>query len=183
MREIDRRTKVSRRLFLRSTAAGMPAAALAAAGASISATAAWAQDAKALQPRTMATLVLMARDIYPHDHIADTYYIQAVAPWDGKAAADSAVKTLLEDGVALLNGTAQAKCGAAYLDVPWEEQRVAVLQAIEPTPFFQKIKGDLIVSFYNNHDLWPKFGYEGSSADKGGYIHRGFSDIDWLPQS
>jgi len=24
------------------------------------------------------------------------------------------------------------------------------------------------------------FGYEGASADKGGYIERGFDDIDWL---
>jgi hypothetical protein len=26
------------------------------------------------------------------------------------------------------------------------------------------------------------FGYEGASADKGGYIDRGFNDIDWLPK-
>jgi hypothetical protein len=28
--------------------------------------------------------------------------------------------------------------------------------------------------------VWAKFGYEGPSADKGGYISRGFDDIDWL---
>ena len=39
------------------------------------------------------------------------------------------------------------------------------------------------VSLYNNKEVWPKFGYEGASADKGGYINRGFNDIDWLPQS
>ncbi|MGH7210397.1 MAG: gluconate 2-dehydrogenase subunit 3 family protein, partial [Acetobacteraceae bacterium] len=145
--------------------------------------AAWAQEAKSLSSHTMATLARMARDIYPHDRIADIYYIQAVGPWDAKAGQDQATKVMLEQGVVLLDGNAQVAHGSAYLDVPWEDQRVALLRAIELSVFFQKIRGDLIVSFYNQHALWPKFGYEGASADKGGYIHRGFNDIDWLPQS
>jgi len=28
--------------------------------------------------------------------------------------------------------------------------------------------------------VWPKFGYEGSSSERGGYINRGFDDINWL---
>ena len=71
MREVDRRTKVSRRVFLRGSATAVPAAAIAAAGMSISPEAAWAQDAKTLKPQTMATLARMARDIYPHDRLAD----------------------------------------------------------------------------------------------------------------
>ena len=51
MREVDGRTKVSRRVFLRGTATAVPAAAMAAAGMSISPDAAWAQDAKTLTPR------------------------------------------------------------------------------------------------------------------------------------
>ena len=60
--------------------------------------------------------------------------------------------------------------------------RVELLQGIEQSEFFQKIRGDLIVSLYNQKELWPKFGYEGSSAEHGGYIKRGFADIDWLPK-
>ena len=183
MRDVDRRVRFSRRSFLRTTAAAAPAAALAVTGLTISATAAWAQEAKSLSPHTMATLARMARDIYPHDRIADIYYIKAVGPWDAKAGQDPPTKAMLEQGVALLDGNAQVAHGSAYLDLPWEEQRVALLRAIETSVFFQKIRGDLVVSFYNQHELWPKFGYEGASADKGGYIHRGFNDIDWLPQS
>ncbi|TIP32839.1 MAG: gluconate 2-dehydrogenase subunit 3 family protein, partial [Mesorhizobium sp.] len=29
-------------------------------------------------------------------------------------------------------------------------------------------------------ELWPIFGYEGESYSKGGYITRGFNDIEWL---
>jgi hypothetical protein len=28
--------------------------------------------------------------------------------------------------------------------------------------------------------VWTKLGYEGPSAPEGGYLHRGFDDIDWL---
>ena len=55
--------------------------------------------------------------------------------------------------------------------------------ASSTTAFFQKVRGDLVVSLYNQKEVWPKFGYEGSSAEHGGYIKRGFADIDWLPKA
>jgi hypothetical protein len=55
-------------------------------------------------------------------------------------------------------------------------------RGIEETEFFKKLRSDLVVSLYNQKDLWPKFGYEGASAEKGGYLHRGFDDISWLPK-
>jgi len=55
-----------------------------------------------------------------------------------------------------------------------------VLQQIEATPFFQSIRGGLVVSLYNQPEVWPIFGYEGESFSKGGYIARGFNDIEWL---
>jgi hypothetical protein len=104
MREVDRRTKVTRRVFLRSTATAVPAAAVLASGGVFTANA-WA-DATALSPHVMATITRMARDTYPHDRLADVYYVTAVAPWDGKAAADPAVKALLEEGVSRLDAEA-----------------------------------------------------------------------------
>ena len=180
MREIDRRTRVSRRDFIRAGAAALPVA--IAAAEAISPAAAWAQDAKNLPPAVMATLVRAARDIYPHDHIADSFYVAAVTPWDAKAA-DPAIRAMLVDGVARLDQDAQDAHGVAYAAVPWEAERVAILQANEKTAFFGKLRGDLVVSLYNQEAIWPKFGYEGPSAEYGGYIHRGFNDIDWLQTS
>ena len=181
MREIERRTRVSRRVFLRGSATAVPAAAVATAGLGTSQ--AWADAAQNLKPTTMVTLVVMARDIYPHDRIGDIFYVKAITPYDVVAGSDPKLKGLLEDGVLRLDSDAQDRHQTNYAQVPWEEQRVALLHGIEMTAFFKKLRGDLVVSFYNQKDLWPKFGYEGSSADKGGYIHRGFDDIDWLPQS
>lgn len=181
MRTIDKRTHLGRRAILRGAAAAAPAAALAGAGMGITAEAAWAQGAKALTPEAMATLVKMSRDIFPHDHIGDSFYVAAVTPWDEKAAKDAVFKAMLTDGVARADADARDRFGKAYVDVAWEADRVRVLQGIEQTAFFKKVRGDLVVSLYNQEAIWPKFGYEGSSADKGGYIHRGFDDIDWLP--
>jgi hypothetical protein len=183
MRQVDRRTRVSRRVFLRGSATAVPAAAVAAAGISIGAEAAWAQEAKNLKPHTMATLVRLARDIYPHDRLADVYYVQAVAGYDAKAGQDAAFEKMVEDGVAQLDAAAQQHHKSPYLMVAWETDRVVLLQGVEHGALFQKLRGDLLVSLYNNKEIWPKFGYEGASADKGGYINRGFNDIDWLPQA
>lgn len=181
MREVDRRTHVRRRTFLRAGATVVPAA--AAAGLGISAQAAWAQEAKNLKPHTMATLVQIGRDTYPHDHIATLYYVKAIAPYDEAAGKDPALLAMLEGGMARLDGDARDRFGVVYLEVAWEADRVTLLRGIELTPFHKKIRGDMLVTFYNQKELWPKFGYEGSSADKGGYIHRGFNDIDWLPSA
>jgi hypothetical protein len=182
MREVDRRSKYSRRVFMQGAAAAAPVAAVAtSAGLGISD--AWAEDATALAPATLKTLVKVARDIYPHDMLVDSYYIPAVKPWDGKAAKDPATKSLINDGVARLDQEANDRHKVPYAQVQWETDRVASLQRIETTDFFQKVRGDLVVSLYNQKELWPKFGYEGSSAEHGGYIKRGFADIDWLPKA
>jgi hypothetical protein len=169
---------VSRReLLKRSGAAGAAAVLVVTGGAVISPRHAWGMETKALKPQTMATLIQMARDIYPHDHLPDKYYAIAVKGHDENAGKDAAHKDLIEQGIADLD----AKAGAGgYRGLGWEEERVAVLKQIETTPFFQTVRGGLVVSLYNQQEVWPLFGYEGESYSKGGYIERGFDDIEWL---
>ena len=181
MREVDRRSKYSRRIFLQGAATVVPVAAVATS-ASLGIEDAWAADATTLTPATLKTLVKVARDIYPHDFLVDSYYVTAIKPWDAKAAKDPAIKSLLEDGVRRLDQDARDRHKLAYAQVPWEADRIVLLQAIEQTDFFKQLRSDLVVSLYNQEELWPKFGYEGSSAEHGGYIKRGFNDIDWLPK-
>jgi len=81
-----------------------------------------------------------------------------------------------------LDQDAQDRHKLPYAQVAWESDRVTLLQGIEQTAFFKAMRSDLVVSLYNQEELWPKFGYEGSSAEHGGYIKRGFDDINWLPK-
>lgn len=122
------------------------------------------------------------RDIYPHDHIADSYYAKVVEGFDAAAAEDMAEKEMLDNGAGALDQAAQSAHGVNYNDAGWELQRVEILRGMQGDAIFQKLRGSLVTGLYNNPDVWPMFGYEGESASQGGYINRGFDDIDWLDQ-
>lgn len=168
---------LSRRGFIK--AAGATAIALSA-GAIVNPFEAWGLEVKTLRPETMRTLVVMARDIYPHDRLADRYYAVALKGYDEAAGGDAALKAVIEEGVAHLDAAADTRHGTPYVDVGWEADRVAILREAQDKPLFQKVRGDLVTGIYNNPEVWPLFGYEGESASKGGYINRGFDDIEWL---
>ena len=169
---------LDRRKFLAGTTAAT--AIFVSGSAIIHSGEAWGLEATALKPDTMLTLVKLARDIYPHDRLADRFYALAVKGHDAKAAKDDKVKAMLEDGIAALDASAKKAYGASYAATGWEGQRVKLLEAIETTAFFQTIRGGLVTGLYNQKEIWPLFGYEGESASKGGYVNRGFNDIAWL---
>lgn len=166
-----------RRRFIQG---GVAATVMLSAGALVNPSEAWALEVKALKASTAKTLIQLTRDIYPHDRIANQYYAVTVKGFDAKAAKDAAFKDMLEKGVADLDAAAQKAHGKNYVDVGWEIQRNRILQTIENSSFFQAIRGDLVVSLYNQKEVWSVLGYEGESASKGGYLKRGFDDLKWL---
>lgn len=162
-----------RQLLSRATVAS--ASFVVGAGFLAAPNAAWAMETAALKPETMATLIQMARDIYPHDQVADEYYVIAVKGYDTAEAAEA-----VEAGVAALNAAAQGEGHASYIAAGWERDRVDILRGMEDSAFFQQVRGGLVTGLYNQKAVWPIFGYEGASFEFGGYIDRGFNDINWL---
>lgn len=169
-------TQISRRSALKAVGAGLVVAGTGAGGLVYGHNNAWAATAENLDADTFATLVQMSRDTYPHDRLEDKFYAAAVSGLDKAAKDDAALKSMLTDGVAGLNKAA----GGSYSGITDADKRVALLKAMESDGFFQKVRGNLVTGLYNNKEAWPLFGYEGASADKGGYIDRGFDDINWL---
>ncbi len=143
-------------------------------------TEAWAMEPTTLSPHAMATLVQMARDIYPHDAIADAHYAVAVKSHDESAAADPAYARMMESGVRVLDTIAGNRGFPDYLGTGWELDRVKILRSVENQEFFQAVRGGLVVGLYNQKEIWGHFGYEGASFEEGGYLYRGFDDIAWL---
>lgn len=137
---------------------------------------AWGLASTGLRPTTLRTMIQMARDIYPHDRLADRFYAIAIKDFDVKSAKDAKLAELFEAGVADLD----KRAGGSYAAVKDYPNRLELLKAIEPSPFFQAIRGSLVTGLYNQKEVWPVFGYEGESASKGGYLERGFNDIAWL---
>lgn len=181
MRVVEKRITLSRRGFLKGGGmAALGVGALSTATLMTPAREALAASFKVLGAATGKTLLVLARDIFPHDRISDRYYLQALEPLEAQAAKDDKLKTLLTEGTAALDRLAKLRFKKAYAELDKESDRLSLLYVIEHGAFFQKVKGHLVTGFYDNKAVWPLFGYEGSSWEKGGYINRGFDDIDWL---
>jgi TAT (twin-arginine translocation) pathway signal sequence len=169
--------KFSRRGFLRGSAATV--AAVAVGGTKMLAAPA---EAAGLTAEESRALLKFTHDLFPHDRLDDSYYAKAIAPLQDEAAKDAAVRKMLSEGTAQLNAATMATVGKPYADVPDENVRVAAIKKIEASPFFTKVYTGTMTPLYNQPELWAKFGYEGPSSAKGGYLHRGLSDINWLPE-
>jgi len=122
----------------------------------------------------MATITAAARAIYPHDALPDDVYARVGEKLAEAAREDPGTERTIEDGVSALNG------GRPFADLPADEQLEA-LKAIEGSDFFELVRSTAVVEVYSDQRTWQLVGYEGSSFDKGGYLDRGFNDLDWLP--
>jgi hypothetical protein len=94
--------ELSRRDFLRTT--GAVATTVAAGGTIIfGPDCAWALSTTSLDGHTAQSLLVMARQLFPHDRVAEQYYAAVVEAVDKDAAGDAGLRKLLGDGVAQLD--------------------------------------------------------------------------------
>ena len=169
---------VDRRTFLRLTGGAAAAAALMSTGVSLVPVSAeaelWGLELQALNEHEAMTVLKVARRIFPHKTLADVYYAGVVKALDEDAQKTADTAKLLKDGVAALDKAV----GTKWIDLSVGYQ-LATLQA-QPK-LLDTVKGKAVVAIYNNPLVWRHFGYEGSSFEYGGYIRRGFNDLNWLP--
>jgi hypothetical protein len=180
MKDANEASKVSRRGFLAGGAATIVTVAVSGATLLLDPGGAWAIQLDHFTQEQARVLLQFVRDLFPHPQIAETYYARAIQPLNDEAGRDSSTKNLLVAGIEQLNQFSDAGARKTYADVPDEDTRVAAIKRIEQEPFFAKVYSTTVVSFYNQPALWPIFGYEGPSSAKGGYLHRGFNDLDWM---
>ncbi len=167
---------MSRRMFLMTTTfAGVTTAGLLGPAGRLS--------AAALDGRQSATLLRVVQDIYPHPDLLSLAHYQAIADAVGAGAdEDEAKAAALTDGLARLDALAQSLYGKPYVEVEEPDAREGLLRAFQNEAFFQDVRWTAYFGIYDNKEIWPLFGYEGSSVEYGGYIDRGFSDITFVPQ-
>ena len=170
------RSGMNRRQFLHSSGLAAAGAAAVASGAVLMAPdGAWALQLGTLGEHEGQTLLAVTRRLYPHKTLSDMYYAGVVGALDAEAKGNGETAELLKTGVAALD---QAR-GIAWLELS-EGNQLETLKERQDTAFFQKVRGTTVVALYNNPLVWRHFGYEGASYDFGGYIDRGFDDLNWL---
>jgi hypothetical protein len=116
-----------------------------------------------------------ARVMFPHDTLPDEAYAKVVDQLELGAGNDAAVATTIEEGIARLDDPRPF----AELD---PHAQLAVLERSEGSGFFDLMKATAVVELYDNPLVWKALGYEGPSVHLGGYLERGFDDLDWLPE-
>jgi hypothetical protein len=124
--------------------------------------------------QAMVAITAAARIMYPHDALPDDVYARVSEKLAEAARADSATARMVQDGVAALNGS-QPFAGLSA------DEQLKVLKGMEGSDFFELVRSTAVVEVYSDQRTWELVGYEGPSFDKGGYINRGFNDLDWLP--
>ena len=178
---VSRPRGVSRRYFLQGAGsvaliALMPGT-LSGSSDGLSDKPATALDVEHLSQHTAQALLRMMRLLFPHNAIDDGPYIAVVGAFGQMAAANPEMLALLNTGVQQLD---VAEPG------PWlklgQSKQLEVLTQMESTAFFQTVRVTGRFLFYDNKEVWPTFGYEGSSYQHGGYLNRGFNDLNWLPE-
>ena len=169
-------TVLSRRGFLKGSGAVLMGTLAASSGAIalITPSRSWALELRHLDEHQSRTLLQFSRHLYPHKTPDDAVYALVVKDLDA-AAEDKDTLALLTDGVKQLDAEADGR----WLDLD-ADQRLAQVAALEGTPFFSKVRSTAVVSLYSNDMAYAHFGYPGPEGDPG-YLHRGFNDLNWLP--
>jgi hypothetical protein len=123
--------------------------------------------ADAVSEHALTTTLRVARVMFPHDMLPDIAYVKVVK------ALEAETETI-EAGVARLDDP------TPFLELD-EGRQLEVLRSFQGSDYFELVRSTAVVELYDNPLVWKAFGYEGPSAHLGGYLHRGFDDLDWLP--
>jgi hypothetical protein len=124
-----------------------------------------------------AELVALARGLYPHTGLGAGPYNRAVSDIITQAASDPALCRVLRDGLRDLEQLASQP----ILEMD-SNSLGSLLLAVEQTPFFAALRPRVAFHLYDDREVWEFIGYPGASFEHGGYLHRGFNDLTWLPE-
>jgi hypothetical protein len=119
--------------------------------------------AQELSAGVREALLRATRAIFPHDDLPDEAYLKVVDALQADAASDDGVRATIEAGAGDLDGQLE----------PASRE--------EGSDLFRLIHASAVVELYDNPLVWRAFGYEGPAVHLGGYVDRGFDDLDWLP--
>jgi hypothetical protein len=123
--------------------------------------------------RQMSVLVAVARAMYPHPGLGDAPYERVVATITEQAGDDPKLAEILRAGIEGISPCVLYNREPAALE--------AKLRDIERFPFFQTLRPLVAWHLYDDDEVREFVGYPGPSYDQGGYVERGFDDLDWLP--
>ena len=136
----------------------------------------WLASLRALNADQAHATLLVVRTLCPHDRLADPVYRRVVGHLDRALAQSPTLRASVEALLAQLDGA----LGLPFIQLS-ESYRVTLLQTAAFHLVFRFLQRVSVRYLYDDLEVWQAFGYEGASYHLGGFVHRGFDDLDWLP--
>ena len=119
-------------------------------------------------------LMKMVRTLYPHDRFPEGPYLRTTEDVINKGNSSPEKAIMLQEGINKLKSD-------NFNNLNFKKS-TEYLENMGRSEFFEHVRGTSTVTLYNDKETWDLLGYEGYSYDQGGYINRGFNDLDWLPE-
>lgn len=121
-------------------------------------------------------LVRLLRVAFPHPDFPDGPYERTADTILAEANASTWWRVALTQGLNSLNDVS----GGSFVSLS-DVDALGLLRRVESSTFFGFVRRTAVLNLYDDAEVWQALGYEGPSYDKGGYVDRGFDDLDWLP--
>ena len=115
--------------------------------------------------------------LFPHERLSRDVYMQVTAQLGDRIGQSAELTAMMDSAMEVLSGNSPENWFTLA-----ERGKTEALEKIQHTPFFQFVLNEALSGVYRHPLTWELLGYEGSSLEFGGYIDRGFNDIDWLPE-
>jgi hypothetical protein len=133
-------------------------------------------DATALSADASHVLVRVLRVAFPHPDVPAGPYERTAAKILAEVATSTWWRVTLAQGLNSLNDVSGGEFTALG-----DADALEVLRRVETSAFFGFVRRMAVLNLYDDAQMWEALGYEGPSYDKGGYVDRGFADLEWLP--
>lgn len=123
------------------------------------------------------TLVRVLRVAFPHENFPDSPYERTADKILVEADAETWFRVALIQGLQSLDQLSDKSFCSLN-----DDEALRVLRRVEGTEFFGFVRRTAALGLYDDEEVWEILGYQGPSFDLGGYVNRGFNDLDWLPE-
>lgn len=169
----DETTSRRRFLLFAVTLSGLTAAPLPIG--ILGSSAAWANSSgDPADGEVSKALVKLARKLFPYDRLSDDVFADVMGSVMVATSADAG--DLLDSLEAALDEAVDGHWASSG-----EQRQLRALEELQGTAMFAAVLLLVRFNLHNDPRLWAVIDYPGSSVEYGGYLERGFDDIDWLP--
>lgn len=133
------------------------------------------------EPGDAGDLIVLATVLFPHDQLSRRPYEDVVGALMGSARTDPVLLRVLLAGLESIRVSLPSAASGSSIAGAGVSAVESALAQHEGTVFFRSLRDFVRAALYVHPEVRQALGYPGAAFDAGGYLHRGFNDLSWLP--